>query len=433
MQERRLASRLIDFARRRRNYVVGYVMSILVLFCLVAMWKFAALWLSEDEFASFALARRSMSMLLPFLQCGLHLAITQYVSIEYFEHNKQREKNVFLAALAWCCLFGVVTFVATWMFGDIAFRALHIPREYTSWLGWIVLWTFSNALIALISSWWYAKRTFLAPNILRAAFFAIPLPILAMQGPSLIAKIALIGTVSTACAGVVAVGVVVTGKIGFHRKTFIRYMSKAFLFGIPRFLANGTFQALLWLPVAMVARVSGKVEGAYVAFGMSLIVMSGGVLAPLGGMFHSMFSVASARADYVTVKNRALLLMAGVSVLATAGVLCMELFLPLIIRLALSPEYLAAVPTLRLLLIAQIPYSVYVVLRHVLNAIEFKPMDLKNTLVVLGAFLLGIFIWPGTNGVLSVFVLALFLLAFLTSVDMWLVVSRWRRRAEASC
>jgi len=61
---------------------------------------------------------------------------------------------------------------------------------------------------------------------------------------------------------------------------------------------------------------------------------------------------------------------------------------PFFIPRLFGPEFVEALPIIRILSIAAVPFVAYIVLRNVLDALHESPLNAKNLMVALGVFLL---------------------------------------------
>lgn len=167
-----------------------------------------------------------------------------------------------------------------------------------------------------------------------------------------------------------------------------RYAKELFQYGVPRLPGDLTLVGLFTLPATLAAHVSGIEAAGYVAFGLSALSMLGSLFAPVGLVLlpDATRLAAQGRRDHLR-RTVWFLLVAGVG-LTTLGVLVVGLAAHHLVTWYLGPAYAGAVPVLRVLMLAAVPYSVYVLMRSVLDALSVRALNSRN--LAMGLIVFGV-------------------------------------------
>ncbi|QDS87043.1 MatE [Rosistilla ulvae] len=404
--------------KRLVKYASSYIVSIASLFCLTAMWKLSATAFSPSDFELFALCRRGLSTLLPFIELGIPLAVTQYVALDHVRQGNRNEKSILVAALFWCSAFGLVAIATSWLLAGRIVKFANLPVEFAQYLPLVASWAVGTAFFALASGWWHAKRQFIRASMARVLMFAIPLPIIALGNTSMHVKMGGVALVVSGVFGGVLLNILRTCDHGFDLNNFRTQLRNTVAFGVPRSVGRASLQLMLWLPVMFAAKHGGNLNVSAVAFGISLIVAVGGVVSPVGALIHSTLSVKIEQKRFNEAKKivlGAFCFSATISVLAT--ILLWD-NLPYVVSIMLTEQYVEIVPLLRVLLIAQVPLTICSVMQCTLDVINNSPLNLRAGIVSLWVCACLVWVSPDADAVLYSLVGSLSLRAVLVLRDI---------------
>jgi O-antigen/teichoic acid export membrane protein len=136
------------------------------------------------------------------------------------------------------------------------------------------------------------------------------------------------------------------------------------------------------------AHLWGPIEAGRVGLGLSLLQMIGAIFAPLGQVLLPTISAELARGELATVRDTVRRSARRGILLAVAAVATLELSCAWLFRVFFGEAYLPAVPLVRIIVLAGIPYGAYVLLRSVLDALHCQPMNARNLVYGILSFLL---------------------------------------------
>jgi O-antigen/teichoic acid export membrane protein len=204
-----------------------------------------------------------------------------------------------------------------------------------------------------------------------------------------------------------------------HTGVLLRY-------GLPRIPGEFALVGLFALPALIAVRSEGIVRAGHLSAGMSLLTLVAGVFAPVGLVLLPRASAQAASGDLHGLRQIVLkMMMAGVA-LAVVGVAIGELLIPPFVRWYFGSEFIPAIPIFRVCLLGAIPYSVYVLLRNVLDALDVKPINSRNLVITLAFLLVLCFVRRDVSS------MSLSLLASLTLLgvlSLWETQQRLGKRA----
>ena len=158
------------------------------------------------------------------------------------------------------------------------------------------------------------------------------------------------------------------------------------------------------------------------AFGMSILIMTGSVFAPFGLVFLPKASQLIAGKDMEKLKEY-ILKLAGLTILLTlSGLIVFEVFANVIIKVYLGKTFGELVVIARIIMLGCLAYTLYVSLRSILDAYYIKAVNAVNIVIALAFFLiasgLGYMLHASYMVLVCVFTGALYLLGLLTLFEI---------------
>ena len=340
-------------------------------------------------FGEYVLARRTLGWVqLPVL-CGLHLALARYVSMAVAEADRDRQASYLaggaLILLASLTLMAVVLLGAP---GQLAFLMLG-TSDAAPTIRWLILPIAGQVLHAAVYGALRGQRMMRSANGLQAFNLGVvPIAVLLLPGitvPRFLATLGLVWIGVCLCA--VAGLLVVAPRVQADPAALRRAVRELLRYGIPRVPGEVALGALFTLPVIFAAHLSGTVEAGRISLGLSLVQLTGALFAPLGPVLLPTISAQVALAQMAAVRHTVTRMAVGGVLLAAGAVSVLELLCGWLFRVFFGAEYVAAVPLVRLILVAAVPYGVYVLLRSVLDAVHYQPMNSRNLVYAICAFL----------------------------------------------
>lgn len=188
-------------------------------------------------------------------------------------------------------------------------------------------------------------------------------------------------------------------------------------FGLPRVPGGVSAAALFSVPVILAAHDQDALAATYVGTGVALLTMTATMIKPFTLAVLSTASKMLATNDAAVLRRAVIQFGVVGGALATLFVVVVQLLLPGLLTWYLGDEFLAGISVLRILLFAILPYSLFILLRDFLDAMDVRPINTRNLLIALTVFLAIGIAGDGPVQIALALTAALSILAVLSIVD----------------
>jgi O-antigen/teichoic acid export membrane protein len=404
------------------EYSATFLTEFLVMAAQLIAYKLAAHQLGTSGFAEYALARRTISLLFPVPVLGLSVGLPRYIGFANGRGDREGAARYYGATLwcvggaALCCFVAMNFFARTFaylLFGNVRYSYLAFP------LSLIVV---ALCIHTVVCGYFRGHMDMNRANLLQFVNFAL-VPILSflVVGSSLSRTLTSIGVVST------LVSVVGLLKTPFRAIALnnLKEAGELVRYGIQRVPGDFVLMALFTLPATFVAHLRGVQEAGFVAFGISVVSMIGSVFAPVGLVLLPKATTMLARGAREDLRQHLQLILQVTLALCFVIILVIEIWIPRLILLYLGPGFEQIVPVVRVLALGALPYSLYVVLRNLVDAHHEYGVTAAILTGGLAVFLTVSFSVNRLSGNPS---LTLFLSAFLLALCTIATLSGWECR-----
>ena len=366
-----------SLARRGSEYSLTFITEFVVMASQIFVYKLAAHYLGTQGFSEYAIVRRTIAFLVPLPGLGLNVALPRYIAYAGSKSQPEKASRYFRAAIL--CV-GTATLLLTALintfpsylsyvfFGSATYQYLARP---VSWLiGGLVLHS-------LVYSFFRGLLDMRRANLLQFINLGIvPLIAFIPFHSNLIGALTTIGVLSIAVAGSQLPFVLRSGfeaNIGVEARQLLRY-------GLQRLPGDFIQMALLAVPATIVAHLQGIQEAGFVAFGISVLTMTGAMFSPIGLILLPKASLMFADGRVEELRRHVRGLIGSTLLLSAYFVAGILLLGPFLIHLYLGPGFQGAGLTLKLIAPAVVPFCLYVVLRNVVDAFHVNAINARNLL-----------------------------------------------------
>lgn len=399
-----------------REYGSTFATEFTVLGCQLLTYKLAAHFLGKTGFAEYAVARRTISILCPIVLLGLAVGLPRYIANAAGRSNEE-SKARYLGATLWCV--GLSTLVCVVLLSAFSSGLAYLffgSREYASLILPLSLVVTGSALHAIVYGYFRGTLQMRAANLMQFVNFGlVPLAVFLFYNKSVQSLLSALGILTFAVAGVALLFTPWNAVVKDNRE----YVKELLRFGVQRVPGDFILMALFALPATIVAHKSGIRAAGFVAFGISMLNVIGSFFSPFG-----LILLPKAGALLAAGKNRELRrqvwLLTRITLVVSATLAAgIAIGADTLIRLYLGPDFTEGARILRFLLLAAVPYSLYTVLRNVVDA--FHELGVTTMILVagFGIFCLGSSVLLAVHSTVNVV-----LLAFLGGVmTLWLLSS----------
>lgn len=348
-----------------REYVPTFLTEFAVMASQIVLYKLAAHYLGKMGFSEYALARRTVSLLFPIPVLGLAVGLPRYIGFTNGQGDSEGASRYYGATL-WCVGSTALAFpllmnlfarpFAYLFFGDAAYGYLAFPLS---------LMILGLCVHTVVCGYFRGHRALNRANALQFVNLGIvPVVSFLLFGHSLTKVLAAIGLFSTVIASVGLFWTpfrTITENNWKETKELLRY-------GIQRVPGDFVLVALFTLPATFVAHLKGIEEAGFVAFGVSVVSMIGGVFAPVGLVLLPKATFMLAEGAREELQGHLRVILQVTLAASTVIVLSVWFWIPDLVRLYLGAGFEQVVPIARMLILAALPYSLYLVLRNLVDA-----------------------------------------------------------------
>jgi len=396
-----------------------------VILAQIVAYKLAAHFLGKNGFAEYAVARRAATLISPLPLLGLAVGLPRYIAYSLGQQS-MGQSNIgqqsltrsdapaaarYYGATLRCVVCALILCLAALNFLNQQFAFLFFgDRAYAPLIFPVSLMVLGLCLHSVVYSYFRGHLAMRRANLLQLINLAgIPIfcfATLHQSAARLIFSLGLLwSVVAFAALCFTPVQEFVRPARGETRE-LLRY-------GVPRLPGEFALMALLALPVILVAHRSGVQQAGFVAFGISVLSMIGGIFAPLGLILLPKASslLASGKTAELRV-HVARLVRVSVAIAAVATVLVCALAHPLV-RIYLGEGFDQAAVALQLIVLGAIPYALFTVLRNLIDAFHRDAVTAVITACGFAVFALAAWLGRG-HMVAGREVLFAFLLALVT-------------------
>jgi O-antigen/teichoic acid export membrane protein len=410
-----------------RDYLQTYFTEAIVLLLSLWTYRLAALKLGEEGFSEYVLALRIVSFLLPVIILGLGVGIPRFTSLCSVGIPGRPSLNFLLGGIAvTTLLFSVlVVFAAVW---PDTLAATILGKSDLRHLIWpILMVVYAQLLFSFAYGHLRGLLKMSFANSCQLLFSGLT-PLLCMVlfatgAPRVLAARAIASYIL--CAGFLCL-IARAGRL--DPACFRKDLTSILRYGIGRVPGDVAFIAIFTLPITLTVHLSGISVGGGLAFGVSLLNMIGYLFAPVGLVLLPRASRWVAEGHFAEKKNKILMLILVSGSVCAIGIMIFEIFAAPVLRLflgAANPDILAAS---RVCALAALPLCLYFLLRSVVDAKHFLPLNSKNLLVsfvpvVIWAAVAQKSVFLSTRGGAISLVVAIYVLGFLTVRQVFLVES----------
>ena len=292
----------LKVTKSKTDYTITFITEFLLLCAGLLVYRFANINFNNEGFAEYALFRRTLSFVQPILLLGLGVGLPRFVSISESKSNKREASTYFISA----------TFILTSVLIIVSPLILIFKKEF-AWLlfGGSEYSTFIPPLLVLIIgicfhslaySYLRGKLLMLHANSLQIINLGLILISSFFICKSIIEVIYFTGI------GWILFSIIFLFPFWFTangiKKLYFQKIRELLKYGIQRVPGDIGLAAMLTVPVITTAHFSGIEAAGYLAFGISLLNMSGAVFSPISLILLPQSSALFANKQFELLKKK---------------------------------------------------------------------------------------------------------------------------------
>lgn len=380
-----IKEKLIAGSSFRKDVLWTLLTQVLVMLFAFGITKIASNILTVDGFGQYNVVRRSVSVISFVMLSGMGITMPRYLAI--YQGTRQYRKMVdFIFSSLFFVGAVCLIVLAVGMLCHRFLLQLVIGNSDTT-LYWLAfLFAFSTTVSALLVAYYRGINDFENYSITQVSFQLLMfLGLLVIPRQNVIA-IFLIWSIST-FAFTFVYFIIENHKNrrvlfrAFRMDYFGEMLKTIALYSSPRLIGDFFLFSFSAFPVIYLSHIMTLKDVAYYSVGLTIVNMATPVFSFLGVVLLPYVSSAISKGQFYEVKSRIRCLSTWYIFLAVVFILLFWLFMPFVISLFFSPDYVVSKDISRILLLSILPQSMYLLYRNPIDAVATFPYNTKILLV----------------------------------------------------
>ena len=364
-----------------------FITEAIVLIAFFIIYRLIAKNFGPEGVGEYSLVKRVIGFLQPVLLLGLWVGLPRYIAMA--EDKEQRSSYIKAGGLTVAtATFVFLIFVN--LFKDYFAKIFFGTTNYSNLVLPFSLFLAGLTLHTLIYSYFRGQLLTKAFNILQVINLAlVPIGILIFFKDISIEKlISLIGISTFVIAFVFALYFIKEFFVPIKKWQFTNSLKELLHYSFPRFIAGFVYAAFLSLGPIFATHFASIQEVGYLSVSQSLLGVTGVAVAPLGLILLPKVSNMIAQKRTEEIKESLNYLIGATVQLSIFIFFQLIIFTDVIIKYWLGPEFINAIPIMRIIFGSIIFYLFCGAVGSILEASKVKPINLINSFISLGVFLI---------------------------------------------
>lgn len=370
-----------------KDISLTFIAEAIVLIAFFFIYRLIAKNFGPEGVGEYSLVKRVLGFLQPLLLLGLWVGLPRYIAMA--EDKEQRSSYIKAGGLTVAtATFVFLIFVN--LFKDYFAKIFFGTTNYSNLVLPFSLFLAGLTLHTLIYSYFRGQLLTKAFNILQVINLAlVPIGILIFFKDISIEKlISLIGISTFVIAFVFALYFIKEFFVPIKKWQFTNSLKELLHYSFPRFIAGFVYAAFLSLGPIFATHFASIQEVGYLSVSQSLLGVTGVAVAPLGLILLPKVSNMIAQKRTEEIKESLNYLIGATVQLSIFIFFQLIIFTDVIIKYWLGPEFINAIPIMRIIFGSIIFYLFCGAVGSILEASKVKPINLINSFISLGVFLI---------------------------------------------
>jgi len=359
------------------------------MFSQILAYQLAAHYLGRNGFSEYAVARRLVSLISPIPLLGLGVGLPRYIGYSNGRGDKAAASRYYTAAL-WCVGAAALVCFLLMNLGSSYFAFLFFGSKcYARLVFPLSIMVIGFCLHSIACGYFRGHLAMNRANLLQVLSLSLSPPLVFVVFHRNLEHVLLLQ------GGLwIFVAVTVLLWTGFHQRTSGIFSETKHLltYGVQRVPGDFTLMALFTLPVTVLAHLDGVQYAGYVAFGIAVLSMIGAVFAPVGLVLLPKATYMLAEGSSHELRQHLLHMVKVTAIVSAILALSISIFARWLIRLYLGDGYEQVANIVRLVMVGALPFSLYLVLRNIIDAFHkngVTALILLSSLAVFGFLVVG--------------------------------------------
>lgn len=400
----------------KRDFTTTFITEALVVAGYLLTFRLVANALGTSGFGEYALARRTLAVLVPLGALSLDVAVARYVAYAVSE-GSERARRYAPAGIALVLAAVAILSALLLLFSGPLAALFFGSARYSNLVTPMPLLLLGGSLHGIAYGHLRGRSLILGANVLMALNQAlIPVLAIVLFGSSVENILLAMGI------GWIAVSLVFLAFVPMSLRDPWPQVKQLLRYGVPRLPGDLLRLTVFALPSLLVAHVADITSAGGVAFAVAAVGMLGTALAPVGFVMLPVAARLMAQGSIPELRRHVVQIAQVTAVALSVAIVVVELFAPQIVSLYLGPRFAGTADSLRVIVPAALPWGLYMSLGSVIDAHHVNPVNARNMGVAFGVFLpvagaLTLFHAPPL-WIAAAFVLSLYVLGALTLFEI---------------
>lgn len=400
---------------------------ILVMLLAFGITKIASNILTVDEFGQYNVVRRSVSVLSFVMLAGMGITLPRYLAIYQGERQYRKMVDFICCSLFFVGIVCIILVTVASLFSRTFMQ--YVTGDSDRTLYWLALaFAFSTSISSLLIAYYRGINDFKNYSITQVAFqFLLLLSLLFIPRQNVHAVFLLwaLTTFSFTLLYFLFENQKKRNIIfrAYRSSNFGGMMKKITVYSSPRLVGDFLLFSFSAYPVLYLSQVMTMSDVAFYSVGLTIINMATPFFSFLGVVLLPYVSGAMSGGRFSEARRLIGRLSKWYILLALALIILFWLFMPFLIRLFFSPDYVVSKDISRILLLSVLPQSMYLLYRNPIDAISTVPY---NTVILLLSCIVLIILFSVSNSLSDYsysFVCASFVQGGLSMI-VWMLINK---------
>jgi O-antigen/teichoic acid export membrane protein len=427
MRKINLKQKLLNGSSFRKDVLWTLITQMLVMLSAFGITKTACNILTVDEFGLYNVVRRSVSVISFVMLSGMGITLPRYLAIYQGAHQYRKMVDLTCCSLFFVGVICVILATFALLFSEAFIE--NVTGNSDSTLYWLAMaFAFSTSISALLIAYYRGVNDFKNYSIAQVSFQLLLLLSLLFIPRHNVNAVFLLWSLTTFSFTVLYFiyenhrnrNIIFRA---YRSCNFWDMMKTIVVYSTPRLIGDFLLFSFSAFPVLYLSQVMSMTDVAYYSVGLTIINMVTPFFSFLGVVLLPYVSGAMSNGRFSEAQRLIRRLSVWYISLAAVLTVLFGLFLPVLIKLFFSPDYVVCKDIAMILLLSVLPQSMYLLYRNPIDAVSTIPY---NTIILLVSCIVLIVLFSFSSSLSDYsysFVLASFVQGGL-SILVWLLINK---------
>lgn len=369
-----------------KNIFITFITATIISLASLIIYRLIAGNFGPEGIGKYSLIKRVIGFLHPLILLGLGIGLPRYIAIS---RNKEQRSSYLKVGSLLIVGFTFVSLIFINLFKNYFAKTFFGTAEYTNLILPFSFFLIGLILHSLIFSYFRGRLLIKTFNFLQMMNLAlVPLTILIFFENITIEKlIILIGITTFIIAFIFSLYFIKEFFLRIEKWQLKKSFKELLQYSIPRVPSIFMWQGLLSIGPIFAAHFTSIQEVGYLSISLSILAITGIVIAPLGLIILPKVSNLLANGRQEVIKENINFLIGAILQLPIFICFQLIIFIDDIVKYWLGSEFSSAIPIMRIVFISILFYAFHEGLRNILDAVKVQPLNTINLLLSFAVFL----------------------------------------------